>query len=268
MDRRGEASAPTPVSGGLLTQIKLIFGILFVLVTFTPVRSAKDVVAMPDFSKEVVKVAVAQIAYQGGFEVVEGEAYETLSTIVGSFIEAIGRGTASLSTHDSRTKSNFLDLLGAFESSRPPVDWTKLKKMCETVHWDVPFIQGIPRYPVHADRETTEPASKKRKREPTPEADERRPLGVGPHLPPLPPPHLYQETSFGTETLVAQDVKRMSEQEVGELRRSELERRWQVKESLAKIAAVKLASSATALDVASTAPAGVAPKPPSPSAFT
>jgi len=141
------------------------------------------------FAEEIISIAIAQIANDpsfGGFNNIEGHALHTMVSVVGKYIESIGKQTRSWAEHGGRTESNVSDILQAFESMPgSSIDWKELERMCKECQ--VVPLSGVPDFPVER---------RKKRREYGKESTDTIALpGYIPgHLPSFPDAHCYLNT--------------------------------------------------------------------------
>jgi transcription initiation factor TFIID subunit 8 len=143
-----------------------------------------------DFPREILKVAVAYICSNFGFQTAERAAHETLVDILQCFIDEVGFTTKRYTEHGNRIESNFHDLIFAFRELRISLRDLILFASA-TTNIDVPFTRAIPEFPVRA--RAKQPRSLRFSELPM------RPSYVPSFLPTFPEPHTFAKTPVYVE---------------------------------------------------------------------
>lgn len=164
-----------------------------------------------NFSRELVKVVIAQITQALGFHGIQQSACETLADIMQLYIEELGYSSHLYAEHATRTESNFHDINGSFEDLGVSV--TDLFTFI-TQFEEIPFAKAVPPFPL-PKKETPHPPDLAEKEE-LPHPDH-----IPSFLPSFPPRHTYAHTPLYAERITdARTLRREKSKQKRHLERS------------------------------------------------
>lgn len=144
-----------------------------------------------NFSRELMKVVVAQIAQAVGFHSIHQSASESIADILQLYIEELGYSSHLYAEHATRTESNFHDINSTFEDLGVSVpDLFNFVTQFE----EIPFAKAVPPFPL-PKKEIPHPPDLADKEE-LPHPDH-----IPSFLPPFPPRHTYAHTPLFSERI-------------------------------------------------------------------
>jgi len=144
-----------------------------------------------NFSRELVKVVIAQITKVLGFQGIQASACEALADILQLYIEDIGYSSHLYAEHATRTDTNFNDINTCFRELGLSV--SDLQTFMSRFE-EIPFPKAVPPFPL-PKKETPHP----------PDLAEKEELPLPDHipsfLPSFPPRHTYAHTPLYAERI-------------------------------------------------------------------
>jgi transcription initiation factor TFIID subunit 8 len=176
-----------------------------------------------NFSRELVKVVIAQITQALGFHAIQQSASESLADILQLYIEEIGYSSHLYAEQASRIESNFYDISQTFQDLGVSIqDLYTFQTQAD----EIPFAKAVPPFPLPRKEGTTTPSTA----EPAPvsETQAAPPAHIPPFLPPFPALHTYSRTPIFPEVITDPRA----------LRRAKGKQKRQLERSLYDLAAV------------------------------